>query len=110
MLKFFVCSSFSRRVKEYLSLFQLFGGACIGGGIFVILYKNDILILARSATEGAVDSVDTPSLLESAAYVLIATGAFVVFISFVGCCGACLKSKCLLRIVSVKRLGLKMKI
>ncbi|XP_071154415.1 CD63 antigen-like [Mytilus edulis] len=81
--------------------FLLFGGACIGGGIFVILYKNDILILARSATEGAVDSVDTPSLLESAAYVLIATGAFVVFISFVGCCGACLKSKCLLRIYVV---------
>ncbi|VDI53588.1 tetraspanin-18 [Mytilus galloprovincialis] len=78
-------------------LFLLFGGACLGGGIYVLVAKNDILILARSATDGAVDTIDAPSLIERAAHVLIAIGSFILCISFVGCCGACLKSKCLLR-------------
>ncbi|CAC5422403.1 TSPAN18 [Mytilus coruscus] len=78
-------------------LFLLFGGACLCGGIYVLVAKNDILILARSATDGAVDTIDAPSLIERAAYVFIAIGSFIVFISFVGCCGACLKNKCLLR-------------
>lgn len=80
----------------------MFGAGCVAGGIYVLVAKNDILILARSATEGVVDvdSLDVPSLLEKTAYILIATGAFIVIISFFGCCGACLKNKCLLRIVS----------
>ncbi|CAG2221832.1 unnamed protein product [Mytilus edulis] len=53
-------------------LFLLFGGACLGGGIYVLVAKNDILILARSATDGAVDTIDAPSLIERAAHVLIA--------------------------------------
>ena len=79
-------------------LFLLFGAACMAGGIYVLVSKSELLVLTRSATDGYSDNVDVPSLLEKSAYILIAVGSFILIISFVGCCGACTKNKCLLRI------------
>lgn len=39
-------------------------------------------------------------LIADAAYILIAAGAVIFVISFLGCCGAWKKSKCLLMTVS----------
>jgi hypothetical protein len=72
----------------------------MAGGIYVLVSKSELLVLTRSATDGYSDNVDVPSLLEKSAYILIAVGSFILIISFVGCCGACTKNKCLLRIVS----------
>lgn len=62
--------------------------------------KNQILVLTRSASVDT-DSLDVPSLLESAAYALIAGGGFIFGVAFLGCCGAITKSKCMLIMVFV---------
>jgi hypothetical protein len=80
--------------------FQLFGGACLGLGVFVLVEKNQILVLTRSASENA-DNLDAPSLLESAAYALISGGGFIFGVAFLGCCGAITRSKCMLIMVLV---------
>lgn len=77
---------------------QLFGAACLSLGIFVLVDKNQILVLTRSVDT---DSLDVPSLLESAAYALIAGGGFVFLVAFLGCCGAMKRDKCMLTVVNV---------
>ena len=81
-------------------MFQMFGGGCLGGGIYILIDKNEILVLARSATESLNVDVASPSLLETAAYVLIGVGGFVFIVAFIGCCGACCGNKKLLTVVS----------
>ena len=58
--------------------------------------KNQILVLTRSVDTS---NMDAPSLLESAAYALIAGGGFVFLVAFLGCCGALKKDKCMLTVV-----------
>lgn len=60
--------------------------------------KNQILVLTRSVDT---DSLDVPSLLESAAYALIAGGGFVFLVAFLGCCGAMKRDKCMLTVVKL---------
>ncbi|XP_069121798.1 tetraspanin-18-like [Argopecten irradians] len=80
------------------TIFLLFGGGCLAGGIFILLDKSEILVLTRSATSSLnVDDVVTPSLLESAAYVFIGLGGFVFITALMGFCGACCENnKCLI--------------
>lgn len=77
---------------------QLFGAACLSLGIYVLVDKNQILVLTRSVDT---DSLDVPSLLESAAYALIAGGGFVFLVAFLGCCGAMKRDKCMLTVVKL---------
>ncbi|XP_062616942.1 uncharacterized protein LOC134278659 [Saccostrea cucullata] len=84
--------------KSVEGFVDLFGGACLGLGIFVLVDKNEILVLTRSVDTS---SLDVPSLLESAAYALIAGGGFIFFVAFLGCCGAILKNKCMLLVYAV---------
>ncbi|KAK3087629.1 hypothetical protein FSP39_008621 [Pinctada imbricata] len=68
----------------------MFGGGLLGIGIFILVSKNDILVLTRSVDTS---NLDVPSLIEKAAYAIIAGGAFIFIVAFLGCCGACRKSK-----------------
>ena len=50
--------------------------------------------------QGSLETLLGTQLFLSAAYILIATGAVVVFLSFLGCCGAIKEVKCMLLTVS----------
>ncbi len=65
--------------------------------------KKDLSSLMRVAdkNEDVADTVDVPSLLESAAYVLIAAGAFMFVVGFLGCVGAMKEVRVFLIIVSL---------
>ncbi|XP_060078878.1 tetraspanin-18-like [Ylistrum balloti] len=80
------------------TIFLLFGGGCLAGGIYILMDKSEILVLTRSATSSLnVDDVVTPSLIETAAYVFIGLGGFVFITSLMGFCGACCENnKCLI--------------
>ncbi|XP_022344797.2 uncharacterized protein LOC111137580 [Crassostrea virginica] len=84
--------------KSVEGIVDLFGGACCGLGVFVLVDKNQILVLTRSVDTS---NMDAPSLLESAAYALIAGGGFVFLVAFLGCCGALKKDKCMLTVYAI---------
>jgi len=67
-------------------LFFLVGIALLSVGIWVIVQPYQLEILAI---------LDNP-LIQNSAYLLIALGSFIVVVAFLGCCGACMNSKCLL--------------
>ncbi|KAJ8300011.1 hypothetical protein KUTeg_021530, partial [Tegillarca granosa] len=69
----------------------------MAAGIYILVEKNQILVLTRSATSSLDSgSLDMPSLLETAAYSLIGAGSIIFIIAFLGWCGACLENnKCL---------------
>jgi hypothetical protein len=45
--------------------------------------------------------ITQPTVIEQAAYILIAAGAFMFLVSFLGYCGALRESRCLLTCVSI---------
>jgi len=45
--------------------------------------------------------ITQPTVIEQAAYILIAAGAFMFIVSFLGYCGALRESRCLLTCVSI---------
>jgi len=57
-------------------------------------YKNEAFqrFLGDSATFG---------YQSTGAYILVAVGAFIMFVGFLGCCGAIRESQCMLAMVSV---------
>lgn len=75
---------------------KLAGAVILGVGIWVTVDSSSLL--------GILDSVkDAPSQLShlaSVGYVLIAVGAFLLIIGFLGCCGAVRESRCMLLTVS----------
>lgn len=72
-------------------VFWLSGAAILGVGIW-ILVDPDI----EDYQEVISDATDDDQFLETAAYILIAFGAFVFLVGFCGCCGAIRSSKCLI--------------
>ncbi len=75
-------------------LMQLAGAGILGMGIWVKVDSDSFLQLVNDTGESSL------TLLSSASYVLIAVGALLLVIGFLGCCGACMESKCMLLTVS----------
>jgi len=79
----------------------------LGVGIWLVVDKSSIPSLLNVLQSLSVQlSDDTNKVLNTntvqlAAYILIAAGAIILVISFLGCCGACLDSKCLLTMYSI---------
>lgn len=72
----------------------------ISGGVFLVTgiwlrFDTDLVSFLK-----IMDSTPTGPHLEVLSYVLIGVGAFVVVISFLGCCGTCCESMCMLCFVS----------
>nr|XP_054761699.1 tetraspanin-18-like [Lytechinus pictus] len=67
-------------------LFFLVGIALLAVGIWVIVQPYQIAIL---------EILDNP-LIQNSAYLIIAIGSFIIVVSALGCCGACMNSKCML--------------
>lgn len=68
-------------------LFWLLGCAILGVGIWVRVDKN---------FKEYIDGSESFNVLYTAAYILIAVGAIIMVIGFLGCCGAIRESQCML--------------
>lgn len=75
---------------------QLAGVCILGVGVWVKVDSGSLLGLLESV-DGAPPGV---SQLANVAYLLIAVGAVLLLIGFLGCCGAVRESRCMLLTVS----------
>ena len=73
----------------FTSIFQILGCAILGIGIWVRVDENfaEYTKIGESQT------------LYAGAYILIAVGAVIMFLGFLGCCGAIKESQCMLATV-----------
>jgi len=75
----------------------LVGLALLAVGIFVAVDANKLFDwLSKVDFDPSMGGLDLKNLLKNCAYVLIAFGAFVFLVAFLGCCGAIKESKCML--------------
>lgn len=79
-----------------MPLMQLAGAAILGVGVWVKVDSSSLLDLLDHEGE------DSAGVLQLAyvCYVLIAVGALLLIVGFLGCCGAVRESKCMLLTVS----------
>jgi len=82
-------------------LIFILGLVVLGCGIWVLVDKPsffDIIDKASDACGDGCDGIDAAdiSLYTSAGYIMVVISAFVVLVSFFGCCGAWKESKCML--------------
>jgi len=85
--------------------FFVVGSAVLCIGIWLAVDKNSFIHLTRYSTfnggenkevYGIVEELTEPTVIEQGAYILIAAGAFIFIISFLGYCGAIKESRVLL--------------
>lgn len=85
--------------------FFVVGSAVLCVGIWLAVDKNSFIHLTRYSTfnggvetgvKGIVEELTEPTVIEQGAYILIAAGAFIFIISFLGYCGAIKESRVLL--------------
>lgn len=87
-------------VKYILCLFNfaLFwaGAAVLGIGIWLCADQNSFLTLIKFTQQENIQNLAQPAVISQSAYLLIAAGAFVFIVSFLGYCGAVKESRVLL--------------
>ncbi|KAK3088061.1 hypothetical protein FSP39_014140 [Pinctada imbricata] len=76
-----------------VSISKLFGCACVAIGVWALLDESKLLVFTEIGNPGEYDVI---SLVTTAAYIFIASGAFAVIVGFFGCCGAVKENNCLL--------------
>jgi len=82
-------------------LIFILGLVVLGCGIWVLVDKPSFFDIIDKASDACGDSCDgfdaaDISLYTSAGYIMVVISAFVVLVSFFGCCGAWKESKCML--------------
>ncbi|XP_063244344.1 CD151 antigen-like [Bacillus rossius redtenbacheri] len=81
-------------------LFFLAGAAALGVGIWIAQDKHSFIavtqIIENKELQIEFGKFTQPTVIEQASYILIAAGAFVFIVSFIGYCGAVRESRCLL--------------
>ncbi|XP_064616607.1 tetraspanin-18-like [Liolophura sinensis] len=70
-------------------IFVLLGIACLAVGIFALVNTNDTYYTYLTSYSEDLSSLDTPSLVRSAAIVLAVSGGAICIIAILGFCGAC---------------------
>ena len=80
----------------FLPIMQLSGAAILGVGVWVKVDSGSLL----GILEDVPDAPAGLSQLVNVAYLLIAVGAVLLVIGFLGCCGAIKESRCMLLTVS----------
>jgi len=90
------CSSFAKYILfAFNFLFWVVGSVLLGVGVWVLV-DTEAAELFHVATEATSDT-----LLRGSAITLIIAGAFVFFVAFFGCFGACKESACMLTTYAV---------
>jgi tetraspanin-18 len=74
----------------------LAGSAVLAVGIWLAVDKNSFIGLSKIVPSEHVQQFTQPAVIEQGSYLLIAVGAFMFIVSFLGYCGALRESQCLL--------------
>ncbi|XP_011180604.1 CD82 antigen [Zeugodacus cucurbitae] len=77
-------------------LFFVVGTIVLGTGIWLAVDKASLIALLKMVESDQITQFTQPRVIEQMAYVLIAIGAVMFFMSFLGYCGAIRESRCLL--------------
>lgn len=77
-------------------IFFLTGSVILAVGIWLAADKNSFIGLMKIVPSEHLPQFTQPAVIEQASYILIATGAFIFIVSFLGYCGALRESQCLL--------------
>ncbi|KAG8232284.1 hypothetical protein J437_LFUL011224 [Ladona fulva] len=77
-------------------IFFLAGSAVLGIGIWLHVDKESFISFTQRTQNPTLQLFGRTTVVEQAAYILIAAGAFIFIISFFGYCGAIRESRCLL--------------
>ncbi|GLV41287.1 Tetraspanin 66E [Carabus blaptoides fortunei] len=77
-------------------VFFLTGTAVLSIGIWLAVDKNSFIALTKMVAVEQLQQFSQPAVIEQASYILIAAGAFMFVVSFLGYCGALKESQCLL--------------
>ncbi|KAF2885130.1 hypothetical protein ILUMI_21064 [Ignelater luminosus] len=72
------------------------GSIVLAVGIWLAVDKNSFIALSKIVPSEHVEQFTQPAVIEQASYILIAAGAFMFIVSFLGYCGALRESQCLL--------------
>lgn len=80
-------------------LFFVLGVAAFALGIWALVDKNKMNVLTKVGADGS--NFDVVGLLESAAIVLLVSGACIMVMGFLGCWGAFKQSQCLLCLYAI---------
>ena len=65
----------------------MIGTGTLALAIWIKVDKNYLLDLTKDVSGSDLGETDIPSLLDNAVILLLAAGAFIFFIGFLGCCG-----------------------
>ncbi|CAD7081998.1 unnamed protein product [Hermetia illucens] len=77
-------------------IFFLLGTVVLGAGIWLAVDKSSLIALLKMVESEHLENFTQPRIIEDLAYVLIACGAVMFLLSFLGYCGALQESTCLL--------------
>ncbi|XP_067644929.1 CD82 antigen isoform X4 [Eurosta solidaginis] len=77
-------------------LFFVIGTIVLGTGTWLAVDKASLIALLKMVESEHINQFTQPRVIEQMAYVLIAIGSLMFFMSFLGYCGAIRESRCLL--------------
>jgi len=87
-------------IKYLLCLFNLIfflaGAAVLAVGIWLSVDKTSFTMLTNLSQDDSLAQFNDPSVIEQGAYILIAAGALIFIIGFLGCCGSLKESRLML--------------
>lgn len=87
-------------IKYVLCLFNfiffLAGAAVLAVGIWLSVDKTSFTMLTKLSQDDTLAQFNDPSVIEQGAYILIAAGALIFIIGFLGCCGSLKESRLML--------------
>lgn len=94
------CDCESCIAKTLLSVFNflffVLGTIVLGVGIWLATDKTSFIALLKMVENDQLEHFTQPAVIEQLAYLLIAIGSVMFFLSFLGYCGAIRESRCLL--------------
>ncbi|XP_058121233.1 tetraspanin-18 [Anopheles ziemanni] len=94
------CDCESCIAKTLLSVFNflffVLGTIVLGVGIWLATDKTSFIALLKMVDNDQLEHFTQPAVIEQLAYLLIAIGSVMFFLSFLGYCGAIRESRCLL--------------
>lgn len=79
----------------------LAGTVVLGVGVWLLVDKNSFIGLSKVVPVDHLETFTSPNVLEQATYILIAVGAFMFLVSFLGYCGALKESQCMLTLYGI---------
>ncbi|CAG9764589.1 unnamed protein product [Ceutorhynchus assimilis] len=79
----------------------LAGTLVLGVGIWLLVDMNSFIGLLKVVPMESLQDYTSPEFIKQATYVLIAVGAFMFLVSFLGYCGALKESQCMLTLYGI---------